>query len=121
VTKSVRIGREVRQGCCLSLLLLKLYSEYVIQEALEGFGDFKVEGQIFYTVRYGDDLVLLTKEKTILQSIIDNLIKVERGYGIEIKVENIKTMRISRQPTPVQIMIDKNPWRMWKGSTIWVT
>jgi hypothetical protein len=41
VTKSVKIGRGIRQGCCLSPLLFNLYSEYVTQEALEGLGDFK--------------------------------------------------------------------------------
>jgi hypothetical protein len=58
-------------------------------------------------VRYADDLVLLAKEETVLQSMIDNLIEVGRGYGMEINVEKTKTMRISRQPTPLQIKIDK--------------
>jgi hypothetical protein len=62
VTKSVKIGRGVRQGCCLSPLLFNLYSEYVTQEVLEGLGDFKVGGQIISKVRYADDLVLLAKE-----------------------------------------------------------
>jgi hypothetical protein len=105
VTKSVKIGRGVRRGCCLSPLLSNLYSEYVTQEDLEVLGDFKV-GQVVSTVRYADDLVLLDKEETILQSITDKLIEVGRGYGMEINVEITKTMRISRQPTPLQIKID---------------
>jgi hypothetical protein len=32
--------------------------------------------------------------------MIDKLIEVGRGYGMEINVEKTKTMRISRQPTP---------------------
>jgi hypothetical protein len=32
-------------------------------------------------VRYADDLVLLAKEETVLQGMIDNLIEVGRGYG----------------------------------------
>jgi hypothetical protein len=108
VTKSVNIGRAVRQGCCLSPLLFNLYSECVTQEALEGLGDFKV-GQIISTVKYADNLVLLAKEATILQSMIDKLIEVGRGYGMEINVEKTKTMRVSRQPTPLQIKIDKKP------------
>jgi hypothetical protein len=60
VTKSVKIGRGVRQGCRLSPHLFNLCSEYVTQEVLEGLGDFKVGGQIISTVRYADDLVLLT-------------------------------------------------------------
>jgi hypothetical protein len=63
-------------------------------------------------VRYADDLVLLAKEETVLQSVIDKLIEVGRRFGVEINVEKSKTMRISRQPTPLQIKIDKNRWRM---------
>jgi hypothetical protein len=81
-----------------------LHTEYVTQEAL---GGFKVGGQIICTVRYADDLMLLAKEETILQSTIDKLIEFGRGYGMEINVEETNTMRISRQPTPLQIKIDK--------------
>jgi hypothetical protein len=34
-------------------------------------------------VRYADDLVLLAKEGTVLQSMIDKLIEVGRGYGMK--------------------------------------
>jgi hypothetical protein len=60
-------------------------------------------------VRYADDLVLLAKEETILQSMIDKLTEDGRGYGMKIIVEKTKTMRISRQPTSLQIKIDKKP------------
>jgi hypothetical protein len=109
VRKSVKTGTGVRQGCCLSPLLFNLYSEHVTQEALEALGDFKVGGKIISTVRFADDLVLLAKEETILQSMIDKLIEVGRGYGIESNVEKTKTMRISRQSPPLHIKIDKKP------------
>jgi hypothetical protein len=66
-TRSVKIGKGVRQGCCLSPIRFILYSEYLTKEALEGFGDFKIGGQIFHTVKYAVDLVLLTKEEKVLQ------------------------------------------------------
>jgi ABC-type enterochelin transport system substrate-binding protein len=56
-------------------------------------------------VKYDDDLVLLAKEETILQSMIANLIEVGKVYGMEINVEKTKTMKISRQPTALQIKI----------------
>jgi hypothetical protein len=40
--------------------------------------------------------------------MIDKLIEVGRGYGMKINVGKSKTMKTSRQPTPVQIKIDKN-------------
>jgi hypothetical protein len=74
VTKSVKTGRGVRQGCCLSPPVFNLHSEYVTQEALQGLGDFKVGRRIISTVRYADDLALLAKEETILVSMTDKLI-----------------------------------------------
>ena len=103
----MKIGRGVRQGCCLSPILLNLYSEYLTKEALKGMGDFKIGGKIIHTVKYVDDLVLMAKEERVLQDMIDKLIEIGRCYGMEINVEKTKVMRISRQPFPVKIIIDQ--------------
>jgi hypothetical protein len=42
----------------------------------------------------------------------DRLIDIRRGCGIERNAEKTKVMRISRQLSPMQIMIAKNNWRM---------
>jgi hypothetical protein len=57
--RSVQTGRGVRQGCCLSPILFNLHSEYLTKEILEGFGDFKIGGQVIYTVKYADGFLLL--------------------------------------------------------------
>ena len=67
----MKIGRGVRQRCCLSPILFSLYSECLTKEALKGFGDFKIGGQIIITLKYADDLVLLAKEEKVLQDMID--------------------------------------------------
>ena len=72
-TRSVKIGREVRQGCCLSPIQFNFYSESLTKEALQGFGDFKLGGQIIHTGKYADDLVLLSKEEKMLQERTDKL------------------------------------------------
>jgi hypothetical protein len=95
-TRSVKIGRGVRQGCCLSPILFNLYSEYLTKEALEGLGDFKIGGQIIHTVKYADDLVILAKEEKVLQDMINKLIEIGRCYEMEMNVEKTKVMRISR-------------------------
>jgi len=57
-------------------------------------------------VKYADDLVVMAKEKIVLQGMIDKLIETGRCYGMEMNVEKTKVMRIPRQPPPVTIMID---------------
>jgi len=56
------------------------YKEYVTKEALEGFGDFKIVGQVIRTVKYADAIVLLVKEETVLQCVTDRLILVGKYY-----------------------------------------
>jgi hypothetical protein len=51
----------------LSLILFNLYSKYLTKEALIGFGDFKVGGEVICTVKYEDNLVLLAKTEMVLQ------------------------------------------------------
>jgi len=57
-------------------------------------------------VKNADDLVLLAKEEKVLQGMIDKLIEIGRYYGMEMDVKK-KVMRISRQPSPVTIMINQ--------------
>jgi hypothetical protein len=44
-------------------ILFNLYTKYLPKEAHEGFGDFKIGGQVNCTVIYADCLVLLAKMK----------------------------------------------------------
>jgi len=106
-TRGVQTGRGVRQGCSLSLILFNSYSECLTKEALDGLGDFNIGGQIIQTVKYADDLVLMAKEETVLQGMIEKLIETGSCYGMEMNVEKTKAMRISRQPSPLTIMIDQ--------------
>ena len=72
-TRSVQIGRGVRQECCLSPILFNLYSKFLTKEALDELGDFNIGGKIIQTVKCADDLVLMAKEETMLQGMIDKL------------------------------------------------
>jgi len=49
--------------------------------------------------RNGDDFVLMAKEETVLQDMIDKLIEIGSCYGVEKNVEKTKLMRISTFPS----------------------
>jgi hypothetical protein len=85
---------------------INVQGEFLTEEALEGFGDFKIGGQITETVKHATELVLLAKEEKVVQDMIDKLTEIGRSYGMEMNVEKLKEMRISRQSFPVKIMID---------------
>jgi hypothetical protein len=78
-----------------------MFMVWLTKGALDGLGDFNIGGQIIQTVKYADDLALMSKEETVLQSMIDKLIEIGRCYGMEMNVEKTKVMRTARQPSPV--------------------
>jgi hypothetical protein len=83
------------------------YSEYLTKEALEGFGDFTIGGKVILIVKHAENLVLLAKKETVLYGMIDRLMEIGRYYGMEMNLEKPTVMRISRQPSPIQITIHK--------------
>jgi hypothetical protein len=50
-----------------------LYNTYLTKEVLEGFGDFKIGGQVIRTEKYVDDLVLLRRKRCYRACLIDEL------------------------------------------------
>jgi hypothetical protein len=60
------------------------------KQAFEGFGDFKIGGQLLRTVKYADDFVLLATAETLLCGVADRLIEIGRYYGMEMNVEKIR-------------------------------
>jgi hypothetical protein len=85
--RSVKSGRGVRTGRCLSMILFNSYSKYLTKEALQGFGDIKI-GHTVCTVKNADDIVLM--------GMTDRLTETGRCYGMEINVDKTKVMSISK-------------------------
>ena len=53
------------------------------------------------------DSIQMAKEEKVPQGVIDKLIEVGRCRGMEINVEKTKVIRISRQTSPVTIMVNQ--------------
>ena len=49
----------------ITIIVDNLYSEWLTKEAVDGLGDLNIGGQIIQTVKYADDLALMSKEETV--------------------------------------------------------
>jgi hypothetical protein len=71
--------KRIQASMFLSPIIFNLYSECLNSEALERSGDFKM-GQVIRSVKYADELVLLAKEETVLQGMINGIIENGNCY-----------------------------------------
>src|SRR3989441_8375743 len=90
--REVGVQRDVRQGCVISPMLFNLYSEFMIQEAMEGVEGIGFGGVNITNLRYADDAVLVAEKRKKMQKMIDRLSTTCREYGMEINVKKTKVM-----------------------------
>jgi hypothetical protein len=70
-------------------------------------------------VKYADGLVLLAREENVLQGMVIDQLKLEDAMEWKwMWKKKTKVMRISRQPSPMKIMIDQKHLGMWNISII---
>ena len=60
-----QIGKEVHQGCKLSLCLFNLYAEYIMRNAglEEAQAGIKIAGRNINNLRYADDTTLMAESE----------------------------------------------------------
>ena len=81
-TERVKIGRGVRQGCCMSPILFNLYGEYLIKVALAEVWDFKIGERIVNKIRLEDDTAIIAKTQEELPDMVNWLVDTGRKYCI---------------------------------------
>lgn len=68
----------------MSPILFNLYGEWVINLALEDIVNFTLEVRRINAIKNAYDLVVLSKTKEGLRSILNKIIEVEKKYDTEI-------------------------------------
>ena len=78
------MGRGVRQGYGLSLLLFTVYAEMIMVKAMEDIEEgIKVGGKWLEDVRFADDQAMVASSERGLQPIMDELVRVAKQYDMK--------------------------------------
>src|SRR2546425_4953499 len=96
-TRTSKIRRGIRQGCILSPILFNRYSEFMIEEALDGMKGVQLNGINITNFRYADDAVLAAYSKQRLQAMLDKLNETCHNFGMAINVKKTKVMVVSKR------------------------
>jgi hypothetical protein len=91
------IGQGVRQGCLMSPLLFSIYTERIMNEALDNINEgLRIGGELVKEVRFADDQAVVASSQGGLQRLINELNQHSEESNMKINVKKTKAMRISK-------------------------
>ena len=87
------MGKEVRQGCILSLCLFNLYAEYILRNAGldEAQAGIKIAGRNSNNLRYANDTTLMAEGEE-LKSLLMKVKKESEKVGLKLNIQKTKIM-----------------------------
>ncbi len=109
MSKQISIKKGVRQGCILSPVLFNLYSEELINEALEDEEGVKLNGIGITNIRYADDTILIADSEDKLQRMLNKVVDACSNFGMELNVKKTKVMVIEKMPSSIiEVKVNNN-------------
>ena len=88
-----QIGKEVHQGCILSLCLFNLYAENIMRNAGldEAQAGIKIAGRNNNNLRYADDTTLMAESEEKLKSLLMKVKEESEKAGLKLKFVKLRS------------------------------
>ena len=96
LTHPFNITKGLRQGCCISRTLFKIYIRKALEEwklKCHGVG-IPLENTTLYTLQFADDQVVLAEDKEDLEYMTRKLIKTYEKWGLDMNLNKTKYLWI---------------------------
>ena len=93
-TEWFQIGKEVCQGCVLSLCLFNLYAEYIMRNAGldEEQARIQIAGRNTNNLRYADDTTLMAESEEELKSLLMRVEEESEKAYLKLSIQKTKIM-----------------------------
>ena len=96
-----KIGKEVQQGCVLSLCLFNFSAEYIMQNARldEAQAAIKIAGRNINNLRYADNTTLMAESEEELKSLLMRVKEESEKAGLKFNFKkNLRSQHLVPSP-----------------------
>lgn len=104
-TKGFTPSKGLKQGCCLSPSLFKIYVEHALKlwkRKCKGMG-VPINNRTIYTLQFADDQVLIAQEKEDLEYMTRKLREEYEKAGLYINIDKTKYLCIGEHTNNMQL------------------
>ena len=91
-----KIGKEVCQGCLLSLCLFNLYAVYIMWNARlnESLAGIKIARRNINNFKYADDTTLMAKIEEELKSLLMKMKEESEKTGLKLNIQKLRSWNL---------------------------
>ena len=91
------MGKEVHQGCILSLYLFNFYAEYIMRNARldEAQAGINITRRNISNLRYADDTTLMAEINEKLKSLLMKMKEESEKFSLKLNIQKMKIMASS--------------------------
>ena len=91
-----KIGKEVCQGCLLSLCLFNLYAVYIMWNArlYESLAGIKIARRNINNFKYADDTTLMAKIEEELKSLLMKMKEESEKAGLKLNIQKLRSWNL---------------------------
>lgn len=105
LSKPFKITKGLRQGCCISLMLFKIYVKKALskwKQKCHGMG-IPLTDTIVYTLQFADDQAVLASDKEDLEYMARKLKETYEEWGLSMNIQKTKYLCIGNEKSNLQI------------------
>ena len=91
-----KTGKEVQQGCTLSLCLFNFYAEYIMRNARldESQAGIKIVGRSINNLRYAYDTTLMAESEEELKSLLMRVKEESEKAGLKLSIQKLRSWHL---------------------------
>ena len=104
LTEPVKIKRGVRQGCVLSPVMFKLYTEHIFRNPNDIPG-VKINDHNINNLRYADDTVLIAEDEASLRALVTAVKYESEKYGLLMNIKKTKVTLLTKDTREKKVSI----------------
>ena len=98
--------KGLKQGCCLSPTLFKIYLEYVLKEWKKKCGGMGVplsEVETLFTLCFADDQVVVAQDQDDAEYMIRKLVEEYRKWGLKVSISKSEKMTFGGDQQSIEL------------------
>lgn len=105
VTQEFLVNKGLRQGCCVSPTLFKIYVAAALKKwkrKVHGMG-IQLNDRCMYTLQFADDQVVIANDKYDMQYMMRKLIAEYAEWGLSVNIEKTQYLCIGTEPSTLDL------------------